>query len=168
MFDVVVVGADDSTTARRAVEVATEIAVMSSGTLHIMTAFNPGKRVDASQTREFQHLSTERDSDALLQRLSFIAQKRGLAPVLHAAKGDGADALVEKAKEINADFVVVGSRGTKGVGRVLGRIPNSEAHGSPCSVLIFGPTDQHASPADNVRGPKRGAGHPRRRLDSPR
>jgi nucleotide-binding universal stress UspA family protein len=141
MFDVVLVGADDSTTARRAVEAATEIAVMSSGTLHIMTAFNPGKRVDASQTREFQHLSTESDSDALLQSLSFIAKKRGLVPVLHAAKGDAADVLIEKAKEINADLVVVGNRGMKGVGRVLGSIPNSVAHGSPCSVLIFDTTD---------------------------
>ena len=141
MFDVVLVGTGDSTTARRAVEPRPRSRWMSGGTLHIVTAFNPGKRVDASQFREFPHLSAGSDSDALLQCLSFIAQKRDLAPVLHAAKGDAADVLIEKAEEINADLVVVGDRGMKGVGRVLGSIPNSVAHGSTCSVLIIDTTD---------------------------
>ena len=39
MFKVVVVGADDSITARRAVEAAAEISQISGGVLHIVTAF---------------------------------------------------------------------------------------------------------------------------------
>ena len=40
MFDVILVGADDSPTARRAVETACELCAMSKGTFHIVTAFD--------------------------------------------------------------------------------------------------------------------------------
>lgn len=44
MFEIVVVGADDSETAKRAVEVATDIAAMYGSALHIVTAFEKGER----------------------------------------------------------------------------------------------------------------------------
>lgn len=141
MFDVILVGADDSLTARRAVEAACEICAMSKGTLHIVTAFEQLTVLGGTDTHEFKVVINEEDGRALLQTLSFIAQKHDVQPVLHSAKGDAADVLIAKADEVGADLIVVGNRGMKGVRRVLGSVPNSVAHGANCSVLIVDTTD---------------------------
>ncbi len=140
MFNTVLVGADDSTTARRAVEAAAEIAHMSSGTLHIVSAYE-SKVHSATAEGEFKGLASEGDVEALLQVLSFVAKKQGLEPVLHSAKGDPADVVIKLAGDVGADLVVVGNRGMKGVRRVLGSVPNSIAHGAACSVLIVDTTE---------------------------
>jgi nucleotide-binding universal stress UspA family protein len=141
MFDVILVGADDSPTARRAVEAACEICAMSKGTLHIVTAFDQLTVVGGGDTHEFKNVINEEDGRALLQTLSFIAKKHDVEPVLHSAKGDAADILIAKADEVGADLIVVGNRGMKGVRRVLGSVPNSVAHGAACSVLIVDTTE---------------------------
>jgi nucleotide-binding universal stress UspA family protein len=141
MFNVVVVGADDSPTARRAIDAATEMAQMSGGQLHIVTAYRPKSRQENFLPDEFRHLTTEGEVEALLQILSFGPKARGLEPTLHAVAGDPADAIIEVANKVDADLVVVGNRGMRGVGRVLGSVPNSVAHGAPCSVAIIDTTE---------------------------
>ena len=141
MFDKILVGADDSATALRAVEAAAEIAVMSKGVLHIASADAP-KTFKADSTGErFEALDTAGVVDSLLQVLSFIAKKYGIEPILHPVHGDPADALVRVADEIGADLIVVGNRGMKGARRLLGSVPNSVAHSANCSVLIVDTTE---------------------------
>ena len=137
MFDVVVVGADGSTTAKRAVEAATEMAKMSGGVLHIVTAYEPKSRQENYLPDAFRHLTTEGETDPLLQDLSFIPKREGIEFKLHEVLGDPAEALINKATELNADLIVVGNRGMRGARRVLGSVPNSVAHGAPCSVAII-------------------------------
>ena len=140
MFEVLMVGADDTETAKRAVEVATDIAAMYGATLHIVTALDKGSHhVDFSP--EFTHVHTKDDGKALLQTLSFIAKKQNIEPSLHSVMGDAANALLEKAKELGADLIVVGNRGMRGLHRVLGSVPNSVSHGAHCSVLVVDTID---------------------------
>jgi nucleotide-binding universal stress UspA family protein len=40
------------------------------------------------------------------------------------------------ARREGADLIVVGSQGMRGVGRVLGSVPNKVSHRAPCDVLI--------------------------------
>ncbi len=61
--------------------------------------------------------------------------------MLHAATGDPSEVIIQRAEAVGADLVVVGNRGMKGVRRVLGSVPNSVAHGAPCSVLIVDTTE---------------------------
>jgi nucleotide-binding universal stress UspA family protein len=141
MFEVVMVGADDSETARRAVEVATDIAAMYGATLHIVTALDKGSHnVDFGP--EFTHVHTKDDGLALLQTLSFIAKKRNVEPSLHSVKGDAANGLLEKARELVADLIVVGNRGMRGLHRVVGSVPNSVSHNAHCSVLVVDTIDE--------------------------
>jgi len=139
MFEVVMVGADDSETAKRAVEVATDIAAMYGAKLHIVTALDKGHNVDFGP--EFSHVHTKDDGQALLQSLSFVAKKRNVDPELHSVKGDAANGLLEKAKELVADLIVVGNRGMRGLHRVVGSVPNSVSHGAHCSVLVVDTID---------------------------
>jgi nucleotide-binding universal stress UspA family protein len=61
---------------------------------------------------------------------------QGLATTLHAVGGHPADAIVETATKVNADLIVVGSKGMHGARRILGSVPNSVAHAADCAVLI--------------------------------
>jgi nucleotide-binding universal stress UspA family protein len=137
MFEVVVVGADGSPTARRAVEAAAEIAQMSGGQLHIVSAYEPGGRRGTSPDES----GNDGDVAAVLQVLSALAKGRGVDASTHAIEGDPAEVINNTAAELGADLIVVGNRGMKGVRRVLGSVPNSVAHGAPCSVIIVDTTE---------------------------
>jgi nucleotide-binding universal stress UspA family protein len=141
MFDKIVVGVDASDTARRAVEAAAEIAVMSGAELHIASADAPKSFKATADGEKFEAVNTEGDINSLLQILSFVAKKYRIEPILHPAHGDPADALVSIADELGADLIVVGNQGMKGVRRVLGSVPNSVAHSANCSVLIVDTTE---------------------------
>ncbi len=55
----------------------------------------------------------------------------------HVLSGDPVDGILEVAEAVDADLIIVGNKGMKGKGRVLGSVPNSIAHKAPCSVLIL-------------------------------
>ena len=135
MFSTVVVGADDSSTAREAVMIAADLAQAGGAVLHIVTAYDP-KSVRADDLPEELRFSAMHPAESLLRRLSVLVRERGLEPVVHAAEGDPVDAIVAVAESVDADLIVVGNKGMKGVRRVLGSVPNSVAHKAPCSVLI--------------------------------
>ena len=141
MFNVIVVGADDSSTARRAIEPAAELANMSGGALHIVSAYDKVTLSDSNLPSEFRNMGTAGGVDALLQSLSFIAKNQGVEPVLHSVAGDPVDAIIATADKVDADLIVVGNRGMKGARRVLGSVPNSVAHGANCSVAIIDTTE---------------------------
>jgi len=135
VFSTVVVGADDSSTAREAVMIAADLAQSGGAVLHIVTAYDP-KSVRADDLPEELRFSAMHPAESLLRRLSVLVRERGLEPVVHAAEDDAVDAIVAVAESVDADLIVVGNKGMKGVRRVLGSVPNSVAHKAPCSVLI--------------------------------
>jgi nucleotide-binding universal stress UspA family protein len=137
MFDVVVVGADDSPTARRAVEAAVELVLMSKGALHIVTAYDAKSKSVKKLPGEFRNKNRDGKTEAALQDVSFIAKNLGVEPVLHMEAGEPAEVIVRVADIVKADTIIVGNRGMKGVRRVLGSVPNSVAHEANCSVVII-------------------------------
>jgi nucleotide-binding universal stress UspA family protein len=138
MYNVVVVGADDSPSALEAFNRAVEFAKMSGGTLHIVTAYKPQPAGSKDLPDEFRYsMASTIDADILLRRLADLATEQGVASELHAATEDPADAIVGVADREGADLIVVGNKGMKGARRVLGSVPNTVAHRAPCSVLIL-------------------------------
>lgn len=141
MYERIVVGTDGSPTAFEAVKSAAQLADQCGATLHIVTAFRP---ISALMTNpEFATVSA-----ALYETLDPAAGAaevtRKTAEALganvkveeHQIAGGAADALCDVAEKVNADVIVVGSRGMTGARRVLGSVPNSVAHSARCSVLI--------------------------------
>jgi nucleotide-binding universal stress UspA family protein len=135
MFQTVLVAADGSETAARAVSTAVELVKALGGDLHVVNAYKPEPvRVD-KLPNEFS--STLPDpADVLLSDLRLAVEHAGAKAEYHAARGDPAEAIVRVADQIGADLIVVGNKGMKGVRRVLGSVPNSVAHQANCSVLI--------------------------------
>ena len=74
----------------------------------------------------------------ILRDAAEVAKREKVEVETHHEEGDPAKALITIAKKVEADLVVVGNRGMKGVKRlVLGSVPNDVAHKSPCAVLIL-------------------------------
>jgi len=142
MFQTIVVGTDGSPTAHRAVDAAIELARSQRATLHIVTVYRPlTEREIADRRRGLQPARRDEIDDAtearsVLDEVRTTATAAGIDAELHARLGDPGSALVDCATEVNADLVIVGNKGMKGVRRVLGSIPNHVAHSAQCSVLI--------------------------------
>ena len=136
MFQTVVVGADGSPTAAEAVRQAIEVAKLTGGMLHIVTAYKP-QQLHSPAGHEFaKSMDTVDLADSLLADLGSRARVSGVLTELHAETGDPADAICEVADQVGADLIIVGNKGMAGARRVLGSVPNSVAHKAPCSVLI--------------------------------
>jgi nucleotide-binding universal stress UspA family protein len=123
MFERIVVGVAKTDTAQRAADVAVDLAERYNAQLHLVTAVDRSATADSAERRAAEGF------------LADYAQKvRGSR--IHVLPNAPADAVLLVASEVGADLIVVGNRGMKGAGRVLGSVPNTIAHDAPCSVLV--------------------------------
>ena len=139
MFKTIVVGTDGSETADRALLQAMEMARLTGGRLHVVSAYAPAAaRVTGVQGAEAAEYSVGSDFkvEAVLERAGVEARSQEVEIESHAPKGDPADAILSVAKQVDADLIVLGSRGMQGARRVLGSVPNKVSHHAPCDVLI--------------------------------
>jgi nucleotide-binding universal stress UspA family protein len=140
----IVVGTDGSETASRAVRQAAELAADEGARLVVVTAYRSTgaltSGIDAERVpSDIRHtLSDRAQAEELAEGGRAIARERG-APkvVVQALEGDPPRALLEAAKDFEADLIVVGSRGlTSHAHFILGSIAASVAHHAPCDVLV--------------------------------
>jgi len=139
MFETVVVGADGSETAAEAVRQAIELAKLTGGQLHIVSAYSP-HALKSGEGEYAKSIGSDSVARSLLDDLGSRAALAGVQVDTHAIAGSPADAICQVASDVHADLIVVGNKGMKGVRRVLGSVPNSVAHQAPCSVLIVATT----------------------------
>ena len=129
MFERIVVGVSKASSAKEAARQGVDLASKLGAELHLVTAFEAG---DAKQSgREREH------SEGLLESMALAAA----VPIrTHVLPGDPAAAILQVAEQVDADLIVVGNKGMKGAGRILGSVPNNIAHRAPCAVLIVNTT----------------------------
>lgn len=143
MYATIVVGTDGSDTAERAVQAAAELARAWGSRLHVVTAYRSGgpgmgqaagaALVDGGVAEVVAREEAARE----IGQAAVAAHAQGaVAAEVHAVSGDPADAILEVARTVGADLVVVGSKGMRGARRVLGSVPNSVTHGAECAVLV--------------------------------
>jgi nucleotide-binding universal stress UspA family protein len=142
-MDLIVVGTDGSESAMKAVGKAAELARQTEGRLAIVSAYKPAAGVKISGTTgagseasAWADGLSESVVEAVLRDAAQMAKAEGIEVELHSRKGDAADALLEVAKDTDADLIVVGSRGMTGARRVLGSVPNKVTHHADCSVMV--------------------------------
>ena len=129
----IVVGVDQSDTARRAAFRAAELASALGAPLHVVMAANR-RRADGLSTETGRHVDwlagAEQFLDALLGELPISAVTRAVVPE------DPAAAICEEAERVEAQMIVVGNRRVQGISRVLGAIATDVARRASCDVLI--------------------------------
>ena len=133
-MNTIVVGYDGSDTAKRALVRAAglvdggSMTVVSAASIQAHGARGPGPIVDPAEEDE-----RRRELD---EAVSLLAEK-GIKPRTVIGHGDPGSVIVEEAKEVNADLVVVGTRGRNVVARtVLGSVSSKVIHEAPCDVLV--------------------------------
>ena len=141
MYKIVVVGTDGSPTADKAVEAAADIARGWGSSLQIVTAFRAPRAgmgavagVDMVDSGAGQAM-VEEAARAVVEE-AVKKHGTGLQAEAYAGRGNPDDVILKRAQEINADLIVVGSKGMKGARRYLGSVPNSVAHSAHCAVLV--------------------------------
>ncbi len=140
MYDTIVVGTDGSATASTAVEHAAKLAASTGAQLHvgmaspsIPTLVAPDMMVATADWTA----ASEQATTAALDAAADIASAAGAEATTHQLGGDPADALLSLCDQLDADLLVVGSRGMHGARRfLLGSVSSRCAHHADRSVLI--------------------------------
>jgi nucleotide-binding universal stress UspA family protein len=141
MGDSIVVGTDGSGTAGLAVAEAIRMAKALDAQLHIVSAFEPlrGAHVTGAPEGAAKVWAPLPDSqvEGKLSEAAAAARTRDVEATTHAIQGDPADALLKVAGQVQAEMIVVGSKGMHGASRLkLGNVPNQVSHKARCNVLI--------------------------------
>lgn len=97
---------------------------------HLMTqAYQTQQGYLEQQTRQIQQLLTS---------YARIANRQGVTTQFHYRCVDPGRGLCQAAESWNADLIVVGRRGRKGLSEVLlGSVSNYVLHHAPCAVLVI-------------------------------
>jgi len=139
MPNIILVGVDGSASALKAAKVAAELAASTGATLHVLTAVDP-QRVAAQDEPgslgDVRHLTPGEAAEAIAAEVAGMLT--GVTPHIESSpiQGKPADALVEEAKRLGADLIVVGNRRVQGIGRILGSVATAVAQRAPCDVYI--------------------------------
>lgn len=138
----IVVGFDGSENSERALEVAAGM-LAPGGMVHVVTASDPAERQRMQRVLdmvpdEFRNgLDLDTVAEEHLLAAAELLRDAGVGHVTHLADGDAAEAVLEVADEVDADLVVVGSRGLRRGTRFLrGSVSSKVASHARCSFLV--------------------------------
>lgn len=147
MLHQILVAVDGSDHANKAVDLAADLAKRYEAdlsVLHVMT--DPGSYTIPPSLKEFAALEqvflTEHDllegaAESIVERAAGRIERTGLdRPKTEIAAGHPAHVIVDRATEIDADMIVMGSRGLGGVeSMLLGSTSHKVAHLAACTVV---------------------------------
>jgi len=142
MYKSIVIGVDGSNTALEALKRAAKLAETTGAQLHVVCAFKGATMVavDPIGAAAIGTGGSEALKQAALEVLDGAMKSVPSDAVKiesHAIEGEPSDALIDLADGLDADLIVVGSKGLRGGKRILlGSVPNRVAHHAGRDVLI--------------------------------
>lgn len=139
MYQRIVVGTDGSDTAGRAVRHALRLAKLCGGTVHAVTAWQPVSAMAAAGHLGGPVALPVDDGGwaaELHRQVEDQGKVVGVDVVSHSVPGTPAQVLIDVAKAVEADLMVVGNVGMHGIRGHLASVPNTVAHKAPCAVLV--------------------------------
>jgi len=136
MTKIILVGVDGSDSARKAATRAAELAASTGATLHVLTAVESTTVTTYADGATNRTVTPGEEADAVIRDITTTLA--GVVPNVESSQmpGKAAHVLVEEAKRLGADLIVVGNRRVQGIGRILGSVATDVAHHAPCDVYI--------------------------------
>jgi nucleotide-binding universal stress UspA family protein len=136
MFETVVVGADESAGAAKALRRALDLVRTSGGTLHVVSAVPSRAEAPPDLPEEFRYTHLGAGTiDWLHGRLRATAEQEHLHVETHPVLADPVDAITRVAAEEEADLIIVGSADHHGTRRLTG-VPKGVMDRASCAVLV--------------------------------
>jgi len=138
-MNAIVVGTDGSQAAEKAVRQAAEIARREGASIHLVAAYRHGGvvRERLGDSARSEPVDLREVADGALARARGMVEEFGVPFELSAREGDPAEVLLDVTREQDAEMIVVGDKGSSGVGRFpLGSVAQKVSHHAPVSVMI--------------------------------
>jgi nucleotide-binding universal stress UspA family protein len=132
----VLLATDGSKDAALAARAAVDVCERTGAELYIVHVWHP---VPTAGLRPFMRVQLKQLGDEILQKgVKGVEDAGGRVAAAHLLEGRAADEILNLAGEIEADLVVIGSRGLGPVGRIaLGSVSEAVVHHADCPVLVL-------------------------------
>ena len=139
MFSHIVIAWDGSDHARRAFEYGVGIPEKFGARLQLVSVARHAEHAETRDEREQSRSQAKRFYETAANELIEAGKKRGVtAELLVVEGGHPAEAIVDTARRVGADLIIVGRRGLSGVTRFLiGSVSDRIARYAHCPVLVI-------------------------------
>ncbi|ALS99799.1 universal stress protein [Lacimicrobium alkaliphilum] len=136
MYKKVLIAIDTTPEAKQVLDVALNNEAVKGATFQLLHATElPGPAMSAYTGYDF-NFDFERIHTAAREKIVELTKGSAIEDsAIHVKTGMAADLIVDMAKEMGADLIVVGSHGRHGIRLLLGSTANSVLHHAPCDVL---------------------------------
>lgn len=131
----ILLATDGSGFSRKATTRAMELAKSRGAELAVVSALdlNPEFYAEAPELAE----RLEQDAHQCVLAVQQQAEEIGIRPQCTVRQGDAFKAILNAAKELSADMIVMGSHGRKGLKRwIMGSVTEQVINHAPCPVLV--------------------------------
>jgi nucleotide-binding universal stress UspA family protein len=133
---VYVVGTDGSETAAKAAERAGALAQATGATVHVVCAYTSHGTTTIKSGSDTFFVSALIDAEDIAAKQASALRAGGVTVTVAALDGKPAAIILDEAKRVSADLIVVGNRRMQGVQRILGAVANDIVHHADCDVLV--------------------------------
>ncbi|WP_172636009.1 universal stress protein [Natronobacterium gregoryi] len=151
MYERILVPTDGSEYAADAAERAFELAATTDATVHVVSVAETGPLVSVrlpGDDASAAEILTRRASEFVAE-LETRADERGLEVSTAVLTGVPVREILEYADEVDADAIVMGTRGRGGVSRLmLGSVTDAVIRHSGIDVLVAGTRSEHVLPEE--------------------
>ncbi|MDT8862696.1 universal stress protein [Alkalihalobacillus sp. MEB130] len=137
MFEKIVVALDGSIQSIRAAEKAIELAKQSGAHAYVVYVVD-GKTSKADVLNTWNSLGIMEKRKKKFKLVEDVAKKEGISYEVRLLRGDPAGTLVTFSNDIQADLIVVGSRGLNQFQQmILGSVSHKVVKRATCPVLLI-------------------------------
>jgi len=138
MYKNILLADDGSASALAAVDEALKLAKSNGAKLHIIYVYHIDPDLDILRTGTREAFKEE--GSRVLDKAEKKAAQQGVEVETHLEEGIPDEKIVELASEIEADLVVMGTRGHTGLKKLLiGSVTERVVGQAPCPVLVVRP-----------------------------
>ena len=135
----ILLATDGSADAVLATRAAVDLSSRTGAELHVIHTWQaiPPYAYPSLTTEWYVPPYEEAARKLLAEQVELVEETGGAVAEAHMLRGRPADVIVDLGEEVEADLIVVGSRGLGAVGRLLvGSVSEGVVHHAPCPVLI--------------------------------
>jgi len=142
-INTVVIPIDFSSNMDKVVDFGLSIADTFRAEVHFLHVVDDFKGYDMMLVHpSFKSMTNDLQQEANERMTQVVADynKRENSVIGHVAVGYAADEIIAYAKKIDADMIIIGTHGNKGLERILlGSTANQVVKNASCPVLVFNP-----------------------------